>query len=137
MLGGKMSEYDNTNKGALFPLKEPMEVIYEGNVNMSGFQRRVILIKRKNAQGQDTFEMFESVGNIKRVEEKESDKHPDGKGVLEVRKVDKTLGVSFWRRKSKNDLNYLSVSLSEMKKDKEVEKILETFEDGKVVNKGF
>jgi len=104
---------------------------------MSGFQRRVILIKRKNAQGQDTFEMFESVGNIKRVQDKESDKHPDGKGVLEVRKVDKTLGVSFWRRTSKNDLNYLSVSLSEMQKDKDVEKILETFDNAKVEEKGF
>jgi len=134
-----MTEYDNTNKGALFPLKEPMEIVYEGNINMNGFQRRVILIKRKNAQGQDTFEMFESIANIKRVEDKASEKHPDGKGVLEVRKIDKTLGVSFWRRKSKNDLNYLSVSLSEMKTENnsDVDKILETFEDSKVIDKGF
>ena len=37
----------------------------------------------------------------------------------------------------KNDLNYLSVSLSEMQKDKDVEKILETFDNAKAEEKGF
>ena len=64
-----MSEYDNTNKGALWKVKEdtPYDVIMQGKINMNGFERNCILIKRKNAQGQDTFEVFESIGIVKKI----------------------------------------------------------------------
>mgnify|MGYP003117250493 CR=1 FL=1 len=98
-------EYDNTNKGALWKVKEDAsyDVIMQGKINMNGFDRNCILIKRKNAQGQDTFEVFESIGNVKKISEveKQNEKAPDGKGVVEIRKIDTTMGIAFWRKQKK------------------------------------
>ena len=94
-------EYDNTNRGGFWKLKEGQEynVIMQGSIDMQGFKRNCILVKRKNAQGQDTFEVFESIGNVKKVlpEEKTKDNSPDGKGIVDVRKLDTTMGIAFWR----------------------------------------
>lgn len=134
-------EYDNTNKGALWKINPdaPYNVIMQGKINMNGFERNCILIKRKNAQGQDTFEVFESIGNIKKVaeEDKQNEKAPDGKGVIEVRKIDNTMGIAFWRKQKQNGEGFLSVSLSEYKvedKKSDLDKIKETFPDSKVVD---
>tara|TARA_R100000773_G_C4220482_1_gene119181 strand:+ start:594 stop:1031 length:438 start_codon:yes stop_codon:yes gene_type:complete len=134
-------EYDNTNRGALWKVKEdaPYDVIMQGKINMNGFDRNCILIKRKNAQGQDTFEVFESIGNVKKIsqEEKQNEKAPDGKGVVEIRKIDTTMGIAFWRKQKKDGEGFLSVSLSEYKVDDKVEKdikaIKNAFPDSKVL----
>ena len=135
-------EYDNTNRGGFWKLKEGQEynVIMQGSIDMQGFKRNCILVKRKNAQGQDTFEVFESIGNVKKVlpEEKTKDNSPDGKGIVDVRKLDTTMGIAFWR-KQKKDSNetFLSVQLSEYKVDnqinKDLNKIKDTFPESKVL----
>ena len=119
-------EYDNTNRGALC------------KININGFDRNCILIKRKNAQGQDTFEIFESMGNIKKIseEEKQNEKAPDGKGVVEVRKTENTMGIAFWRKSKKDGEGFLSVSLSEYKPDnvkEDIASIKKAFPDSKVL----
>ena len=135
-------EYDNTNRGAFWKLKDGQEynVIMQGSIDMQGFKRNCILIKRKNAQGQDTFEVFESIGNVKKVlpEEKTKDTSPDGKGIVDVRKLDTTMGIAFWRKQKKdNDETFLSVQLSEYKVDnqtnKDLDKIKETFPESKIL----
>ena len=133
-------EYDNTNKGALWKVKEdaPYDVIMQGKINMNGFERNCILIKRKNAQGQDTFEVFESIGNVKKIlpEDKQSEKAPDGKGVVEIRKIDTTMGIAFWKKQKKDGEGFLSVQLSEYKVDNkkdDINKIKQTFPDSKVL----
>ena len=131
-------EYDNTNKGALWKVKDdaPYDVIMQGKINMNGFERNCILIKRKNAQGQDTFEVFESIGNVKKIlpEDKQSEKAPDGKGVVEIRKIDTTMGIAFWKKQKKDGEGFLSVQLSEYKVDNkkdDINKIKQTFPDSK------
>ena len=131
-------EYDNTNKGALWKVKDdaPYDVIMQGKINMNGFERNCILIKRKNAQGQDTFEVFESIGNVKKIlpEDKQSEKAPDGKGVVEIRKIDTTMGIAFWKKQKKDGEGFLSVQLSEYKEDNkkdDINKIKQTFPDSK------
>ena len=133
-------EYDNTNKGALWKVKDdaPYDVIMQGKINMNGFERNCILIKRKNAQGQDTFEVFESIGNVKKIlpEDKQSEKAPDGKGVVEIRKIDTTMGIAFWKKQKKDGEGFLSVQLSEYKVDNtkdDINKIKQTFPDSKVL----
>jgi len=139
MLGVKM-EYDNTNRGALWKISPdaPYDVVMQGNIDVNGFKRHCILIKRKNAQGQDTFEVFESIGNVKKIlpEEKQNEKAPDGKGVVEVRKIDTTMGIAFWRKQKKDGEGFLSVQLSEYKVDNtnaDIQKIKETFPESKVI----
>ena len=133
-------EYDNTNKGALWKVKDdaPYDVIMQGKINMNGFERNCILIKRKNAQGQDTFEVFESIGNVKKIlpEDKQSEKAPDGQGVVEIRKIDTTMGIAFWKKQKKDGEGFLSVQLSEYKVDNkkdDINKIKQTFPDSKVL----
>jgi len=134
-------EYDNTNKGALWKISAdaPYNVVMQGKINMNGFDRNCILIKRKNAQGQDTFEVFESIGNVKKIlpEDKQNEKAPDGKGVVEVRKIDTTMGIAFWRKQKKDGEGFLSVQISEYKvdekKEKDIEAIKKVFPDSKVL----
>ena len=135
-------EYDNTNRGGFWKLKEGQEynVIMQGSIDMQGFKRNCILVKRKNAQGQDTFEVFESIGNVKKVlpEEKTKDNSPDGKGIVDVRKLDTTMGIAFWRKQKKDsDETFLYVQLSEYKVDnqinKDLNKIKDTFPESKVL----
>lgn len=133
-------EYDNTNRGALWKINPdaPYNVIMQGKININGFDRNCILIKRKNAQGQDTFEIFESMGNIKKIPdaEKQNEKAPDGKGVVEVRKTENTMGIAFWKKNKKDGEGFLSVSLSEYKPDNvkdDIDTIKKAFPDSKVL----
>ena len=51
-------QYDNTNKGALWKIKDDYKVIMNGNINMEGHDRRVIAVSRKNAQGEPTISLY-------------------------------------------------------------------------------
>jgi len=133
-------EYDNRNKGALWKINPdtPYNVVMQGKIDFDGFERHCILIKRKNAQGQDTFEIFESIGNVKKImpEDKQNEKAPDGKGVVEIRKIQNTMGIAFWKRQKKDGEGFLSVQLSEYKTDNtkdDINKIKETFPESKVL----
>ena len=71
-------------------------------------------------------------------EEKTKDNSPDGKGIVDVRKLDTTMGIAFWRKQKKDsDETFLSVQLSEYKVDnqinKDLNKIKDTFPESKVL----
>ena len=105
-------QYDNTNKGALWKIKDDYKVIMNGNINMEGHDRRVIAVSRKNAQGEPTISLYEEIGNLKK-HESENDRAPSAKGVLDVRKLENTKSVGAWKKNKKDGEEFWSISLGD------------------------
>lgn len=62
-----MADYDNTNSGALYPMRDHYEVIRQGAVNMDGTDHRIIAVKRNNKEGQPIIELYRAIGTIKKM----------------------------------------------------------------------
>tara|TARA_Y100000593_G_C4303738_1_gene334688 strand:- start:1757 stop:2173 length:417 start_codon:yes stop_codon:yes gene_type:complete len=107
-------QHDNRNKGALFDIKKDndLKVIKQGKINMEGVDRRVIAVSRKNAMGKPITSLYEEIANISPYEGN-SEKSPNGKGFLDIRKLEKTKSVGVWKRKSQQGNEYWSLSLSD------------------------
>jgi len=111
-----MTQYDNTNSGALFELREGEEpkVVKQGTINIEGKDRRVLAINRKNAQGQDVTVLVQEIATIK-PNVSDNDKAPNGKGIVEVNTPSKNMAIAVWDRQSAKGNNYLSVKIQEYK----------------------
>ena len=105
-------QYDNTNKGALWKLKEEYKVVMNGNINMEGHDRRVIAVSRKNAQGEPIISLYEEIGNLKKYDS-ENEKSPTAKGLVDIRKLESTKSIGAWIRTKKDGEEFWSVSLSD------------------------
>tara|TARA_R100001369_G_scaffold72033_1_gene99987 strand:- start:64 stop:483 length:420 start_codon:yes stop_codon:yes gene_type:complete len=105
-------QYDNTNKGALWNIKEDYKVVKNGTINMDGNDRRVIAVSRKNARGEPIISLYEEIGNLKK-NESDNEKSPTAKGILDVRKLESTKSVGVWKRNKKDGEEFWSVSISD------------------------
>lgn len=109
-----MADYDNTNSGALYPMRDHYEVIRQGAVNMDGTDHRIIAVKRNNKEGQPIIELYRAIGTIKKNENKSSDKHPDSKGMVEAISVDSVKSIAAWKKTSKAGNEYTSLAVSDI-----------------------
>ena len=110
-----MADYDNTNRGSLFDLRDHHEVIRQGKLNIDGKEHRVIAVKRNNKDGEPIIELYRAIGTIKKNENKTTDKHPDSKGMIEKISVDEIKAIAAWRKTSKNGNDYTSLSVSDLR----------------------
>ena len=108
-----MTQYDNTNSGALFELNEEApKVVRQGKINIDGYDRRVMAINRKNAQGEDVMVLVQEIGTLK-PNPSENEKAPNAKGIIEVNAPSKNMSIAVWKRESANGKKYLSVKVQE------------------------
>lgn len=101
-----MSQYDNTDSGAVFPPRENHQMILSGKANNNGKDSQVIVTKSTLPDGRVIMDIYEKTGTLFSNEKKTSDKAPDYTGPVGTRRV------AAWR-KSKDNMNYMSLSFSD------------------------
>lgn len=101
-----MSQYDNTDSGAIFPPRENHQMILSGKANNNGKDSQVIVTKSTLPDGRVIMDIYEKTGTLFPNEKKTSDKAPDYTGPVGTRRV------AAWR-KSKDNMNYMSLSFSD------------------------
>lgn len=101
-----MSQYDNTDSGAVFPPRDNHQMILSGKANNNGHDSQVIVTKSTLPDGRVIMDIYEKTGTLFPNEKKTSDKAPDYTGPVGTRRV------AAWR-KSKDNMNYMSLSFSD------------------------
>ena len=101
-----MSQYDNTDSGAVFPPRDNHQMILSGKANNNGKDSQVIVTKSTLPDGRVIMDIYEKTGTLFPKEKKTSDKAPDYTGPVGARRV------AAWR-KSKDNMNYMSLSFSD------------------------
>jgi hypothetical protein len=101
-----MSQYDNTDSGAVFPPRENHQMILSGKANNNGKDSQVIITKSTLPDGRVIMDVYEKTGTLFPNDKKTSDKAPDYTGPIGTRRV------AAWR-KSKDNMNYMSLSFSD------------------------
>lgn len=108
-----MADYDNTNRGAVFPPREGTSMILNGRIDVNGDNRYVALVKTQTKGGKPIIEVYEKVGALFANEKKESEGSPHYTGGYENNGIKRRLAA--WRRTSKDGgAPYMSLSLNEM-----------------------
>lgn len=104
-----MTQYDDTNRGALFPAAN-LEVFRQGKVNVEGTDRNVIIVQGVSKTGERYFQVYQQVGMVNANKQKKSDKSPDMIGDFET--YDKGMYTIFgYKRQSKSGMDYTQVSI--------------------------
>jgi hypothetical protein len=107
-----MTEYDNTNNGALFT---PIDtnIIRQGKVNVEGTDKNMLIVKSKDREGMEYYKLyFESAIIYKTEKKKENDSDMDG--TLNAVVDGSIKPMKFWLRKktSAKGTDFTSVSLA-------------------------
>ena len=79
-----MNNKDNTNSGILFQNTDDWKIVQQGKINLKGEDHRIIGVTRKNKDGQPIVELYRAIGTLKANDDKQGDKSPDAKGVINV-----------------------------------------------------
>ena len=109
-------QYDETNRGVLFNISEDWSLTQQGKININGESLRVIGVKRLNKEGKEIIELYRAMGTLKKAE-KNGEKDPDAKGVVNAL-VDKgAMIISAWRENSERGNKYISLRLREFSND--------------------
>jgi len=112
-----MSQRDNTNSGILYKNTDDWKIIQQGKLNIEGDEQRIIGVSRKNKDGQPMVELYRAIGTLKKNEDKQSDKSPNAKGVVN-RVMDKgALTISAWKETSEAGNPYTSLKVREFSSD--------------------
>lgn len=108
---------DNTNSGILYKNTDEWKIIQQGKLNLEGEEHRIIGVSRKNKDGQPMVELYRAIGTLKKNEDKQSDKSPNAKGVVN-RVMDKgALTISAWKETSEAGNPYTSLKVREFSSD--------------------
>lgn len=103
-----MTEYDNTNRGALFPTGD-QELLRSGEVQFGDKKERLALIRVKTQGGKTVFEVYQKIGAVFK-NNKTSDNAPDMSG-----KVDYAGGehkIAGWQHRSQSGVDYTSIAIT-------------------------
>ena len=108
---------DNTNSGILYKNTDDWKIIQQGKLNIDGEEQRIIGVSRKNKDGQPMVELYRAIGTLKKNENKQSEKSPNAKGVVN-RVMDKgALTISAWKETSEAGNPYTSLKVREFSSD--------------------
>ena len=112
-----MNNKDNTNSGILFQNTDDWKIVQQGKINLKGEDHRIIGVTRKNKDGQPIVELYRAIGTLKANDDKQGDKSPDAKGVINVISDAGAMTISAWREKSDNGNSYTSLKAREFTND--------------------
>lgn len=102
---------DNTNSGVLFNNTDDWKIVQQGKLNIEAEEHRIIGVKRNNKDGQPIIELYRAIGTLKANPDKQGDKSPDAKGVIN-KIIDKgAMTISAWRDKSQSGNPFTSLKL--------------------------
>ena len=108
---------DNTNSGILYKNSDDWKIIQQGKLNIEGEEQRIIGVSRKNKDGQPMVELYRAIGTLKKNEDKQSDKSPNAKGVVNKIKDSGAMTISAWKEISEAGNSYTSLKVREFSSD--------------------
>ena len=108
-----MAEYENTNRGALFPA-ENQKIIRSGPMNINGSDHQCSIVQVSTKNGKTFFEVYQKIGVVFINDNKKDENDADMNGTIETKSGE----MKIWgrKKKSKNGHDYTSISLSESRK---------------------
>jgi len=104
---------DNTNSGVLYKNSDDWKIVQQGKLNLKGEDHRIIGVLRKNKDGQNIVELYRAMGTLKANDDKQGDKSPDAKGVVNVITDTGAMTISAWKDKSEAGNEYTSLKCRE------------------------
>ena len=107
-----MTEYDNTNRGAVFKPRDDMKMILQGPVNLEGNDRDFIVVTDKTQAGQNIMKLYQKVGAMFNNDKGDNESKPDYSGNIDDYATNKDMRVSGWK-KNKDGKNYITLSIQE------------------------
>ena len=108
---------DNTNSGILFRNSDNWQIIQQGKLNIDGDEQRIIGVSRKNKDGQPIVELYRAIGSLKKNQDKQSEKSPNAKGVVNKIKDTGAMTISAWKETSESGNQYTSLKVREFSSD--------------------
>ena len=108
---------DNTNSGILYKNSDDWKIIQQGKLNIEGEEQRIIGVSRKNKDGQPMVELYRAIGTLKKNVDKQSDKSPNAKGVVNKIKDSGAMTISAWKEISEAGNPYTSLKVREFSSD--------------------
>jgi uncharacterized protein (DUF736 family) len=108
---------DNTNSGILYKNTDDWKIIQQGKLNIEGEEQRIIGVSRKNKDGQPMVELYRAIGTLKKNEDKQSEKSPNAKGVVNKIKDNGAMTISAWKETSEAGNAYTSLKVREFSSD--------------------
>ncbi len=104
-----MSDYDNTNRGALFPTGDK-KLLRQGEVHFGEAAEQLAVIQVTTKSGKTVFEVYQKIGAVFANTNKDNDKAPDMSGTVAYGGVD--YQMAGWAHKSRNGLPYTSIAVT-------------------------
>jgi len=101
-----MSQYDNTDSGAVFPPRDNHKMILQGKANNNGNESQMIVTMSTLPDGRKIMDVYEKTGTLFPNQKKTSDSAPDYTGPIGTRRI------AAWK-KTKDNLSYMSLSFSD------------------------
>ena len=106
-----MSEYDNTNRGAVFTPFEDQKFILQGKLDIQGKEYPVVVMQMTSRNGGKRLEIYQKMGTMFDYKKNEgSENQPDYDGPLDL--IDGNLKIAGWRQQA-DGKPYLSLQVSE------------------------
>lgn len=101
-------DYDNTDRGALFPALEGQSLILTGKIDNAGDARPHAIVKDTDRDGNDVLVIYKRVG----VLYSNDDATPENKKPHYSGPIDNNRRISAWRSE-KGNMKYLSAKISD------------------------
>ena len=112
-----MNSKDDNNSGRLFKNSDDWTIIQQGKLIIENTEQRIIGVKRLNKEGKPIVELYRAIGTLKSNEEKQSEKSPDAKGVINKLLDKGALTISAWKETSEKGNAYTSLKCREFSND--------------------
>jgi len=101
-----MTQYDNTDSGAVFQPRDNHKMILTGKLNNDGKDAQMVVTMSTLPDGRKIMDVYEKVGTLFPNEKKDKETAPDYTGPLGQRRV------AAWK-KSKDGNAYMSLNISD------------------------
>jgi len=105
-----MTQYDNTDRGAVFPPREGQKMILSGRANNNGEEMNLVVTMSSTKDGKQIMDVYQKVGTLFVNDKRGKDTAPDFTGPFKDRRV------SCWTKK-KDDMKYMSLSFSDKREN--------------------
>ena len=112
-----MNSKDDNNSGILFKNSDDWTIIQQGKLIIENTEQRIIGVKRLNKEGKPIVELYRAIGTLKSNEDKQSEKSPDAKGVINKLLDKGALTISAWKETSEKGNAYTSLKCREFSND--------------------
>ena len=114
-------QYDNEKTGFLWHENGNSRVMRKGTLTLDGKKHYVAIIESHNDRGQPKYEFMVSAGllHINQEHEKVSANSPDIGGAVSLADSFKTYKLGGWKKISKNNQEYTSISIKEKEEEQD------------------